>query len=227
MPTIAPNAKSELVHLKLNKMFGSGVILLKIIGLTGGIASGKSTVTAYLRELGVKVIDADQIAREVVCPGQPAYQKIIAEFGGDILLPDGELNREKLGSIIFQNPLARKKLDQITHPAIFREMDKQIEEFKVQKPDGVVVLDIPLLIETEMQKKVDEVWLTFLPEELQLQRLMERDGLTRSEAAKRLSSQMPLKEKIKFAHRVIDTSGILLDTKKQAGDCWQKINQGK
>ncbi|MGI6678772.1 MAG: dephospho-CoA kinase [Dehalobacterium sp.] len=198
---------------------------MKIIGLTGGIASGKSTVAKYLRELGAQVIDADEIAREVVLPEQPAYRDIVREFGREILLPDGTLNRQKLGSIIFKNPAARKKLDQITHPAIYREIERQVEEYKAQAPEGLVFLDVPLLIETGMHEKVDEVWLTFLPEELQLQRLMERDGFSKSEGEKRLSSQLPLREKIKFAHRVIDTSGLLEETRKQVVDCWEKISQ--
>lgn len=196
---------------------------MKVIGLTGGIASGKSTVASFLKELGAYVIDADRVAREVVLPGCSAYLDIVKEFGEEILGPDGKINRAKLGGIIFQNPPARKKLNEITHPRIIKEIRRQIEERKKENPAGIIVIDVPLLIETGMIEMVDEVWLAALPEKQQILRLIERDGYTEEEAEKRIKSQMPLNEKRKFAHRIIDTGGLLKDTRRQVNFFWNQI----
>jgi len=198
---------------------------VKVVGLTGGIASGKSTVASFLKELGAYVIDADKVAREVVLPGRSAYSDIVKEFGEEILGPDGEINRSKLGGIIFQNPHARKRLNEITHPRIYNEIKKQVEERRKENPAGIIVMDIPLLIETGMTELADEVWLAALPEKQQINRLMERDGYTEEEAEKRIKSQMPLNEKRKFAHRIIDTSGLLKDTRSQVNFFWNQINK--
>lgn len=197
---------------------------MKIIGLTGGIASGKSTVASFLKELGAYVIDADQVAREIVRPEGSAYQDIVREFGEGILNTNGEINRGKLGEIIFRNPSAREKLNEITHPRVYQEINKKIEERKKEDPTGIIVLEIPLLIETGMTETVDEVWLAALPEELQIKRLIERNGYTKEEAEDRIKSQMPLNEKRKFAHRIIDTAGALQDTRSQVNFYWQEIN---
>lgn len=196
---------------------------MKVIGLTGGIASGKSTVASYLKELGAYVIDADKIARDIVQPGGPAYVEIVQEFGKDILDPDRNIDRKKLGGIIFRNLEDREKLNGIMHPKIYRLMEKQIESIKKADPKGIIVLDVPLLIETGMTKMADEVWLAWLPEELQKARLMERDGFTEEEAEKRIKSQMPLNKKRKFAHRIIDTSGLLKDTRRQVNSIWNQL----
>ncbi|MGI6684663.1 MAG: dephospho-CoA kinase [Bacillota bacterium] len=196
---------------------------VKVIGLTGGIASGKSTVASFLKELGAYVIDADKIAREIVLPGSSAYREIVREFGAGILKPDKHINRGKLGEIIFQNPEARKKLNEITHPKIYLAMEEQIEAIKKRDSEGIIVLDVPLLIETGMTRIADEVWLAWLPEEEQMNRLMERDGLTKEEAEQRIKSQMPLQEKRKFAHRIIDTSGLLKDTRRQVNSIWNQL----
>ncbi|MEL7563841.1 MAG: dephospho-CoA kinase [Dehalobacterium sp.] len=196
---------------------------MKVIGLTGGIASGKSTVASLLRELGAYIIDADRIAREVVLPGRSAYLDIVKEFGEEIFGLDGEINRPKLGEIIFRNPQARERLNEITHPRIYSEIKRQIEERSKENPRGIIVVDIPLLIETGMTEIADEVWLAALPEKQQITRLMERNGYTEEEAKERIKSQMPLDEKRKFAHRIIDTSGLLKDTRSQVNFFWNQI----
>lgn len=195
---------------------------MKVIGLTGGIASGKSTVASFLKELGAYVIDADQVAREIVRVGCPAWLDIVREFGEEILCPDRRIDRGKLGKIIFQQPEARKRLNEITHPRIIGEIENRIEKIKREEKERVIVIDVPLLIETGMTKMVDEVWLAFLPEEKQISRLMERDGCTKEEAERRIKSQIPIQEKRKFAHRIIDTSGLLKDTRRQINFFWQQ-----
>lgn len=184
-----------------------------LIGLTGGIASGKSTVSRMIRELGLPVIDADQVARQVVEPGQPAWQKIKEEFGEEVLLPDGRLNRTKLAEIIFHDEKKRELLNRITHPYIRQEMDRQREE--AQKKHQVVVLDIPLLFEGGREKEVDKVLVVYVPEEIQVRRLMERDGISEEYARQKMASQLSLEEKKKRADAYIDNSGSLADTKRQ------------
>lgn len=199
---------------------------MRIIGLTGGIASGKSTVSTVLRDFGAHIIDADQIAREIVKPGSPALDDISRDFGRDVLTPGGELDRKKMAGIVFASEQALKRLDKITHPRIRKEITRQLEEIRLQEKDGkkeaVAVVDAPLLIEAGMTDLVDEVWLLVLPEKIQIARLMERDHLTREEAEKRIRSQMPLAEKIPYAAEKIDTAGTLADTVRQVEAAWYK-----
>jgi dephospho-CoA kinase len=194
-----------------------------IIGLTGGISSGKSTVSAILKELGAYIIDADAIAREVVMPGRPAWQEIIYVFGAKILQEDGQINRKELADIVFQDEEARRKLNEITHPRISEERQRIIAEIAAKDAKAVIVFDVPLLIETGMYKEVDEVWLVALPEELQIKRLINRDKVSKEEALRRISSQMPLGEKKKYAHHIIDTSGSRIDTIKQVHKLWNQL----
>ena len=196
-----------------------------IIGLTGVIASGKSFVAKYLQDLGATVIDADQVARQVVYPGTPALKEIVASFGSGILHQDGTLNRQKLGAIIFENAAARKRLEEITHPHIEAALDEQVTEFKERNPSGsgLLVLEIPLLIEVGWQEKVDQVWLVIVDEEVQLKRLMERDKLTLPQAQQRIASQMPLQEKKKYSDIIIDNSSTSENTHRQVEKYWQQI----
>ncbi|MEW6624370.1 MAG: dephospho-CoA kinase [Bacillota bacterium] len=177
---------------------------MKVIGLTGGIASGKTTVASILDRLGARVIDADLIAKEIVEPGKPALQDIIKYFGKDVLLPDGRLNREYLGDLIFGNPEDREKINSITHPRIIKEVEDRLEKCR-QEGIKVVILDVPLLLETGMDDMVDEVWLAAVDEMTQVKRIIARDKLSKEQAMQRIASQMPLKEKIKRADKVIDT----------------------
>ncbi|NLW22417.1 MAG: dephospho-CoA kinase [Tissierellia bacterium] len=189
----------------------------KIIGLTGGIATGKSTVSSILQKLGFKVIDADKIARDVVEKGKPAYREIIHTFGKDILDEYGDINRRKLADIIFENPFHREKLNRIVHPYVFVTIKDSIAESECEK---IIFLDIPLLIE-EMDKlkehkiDIDEIWLVYVDERTQLDRLMKRDSISEEEALKRIRAQMPIEDKKKYATRIIDNRVDLERLKKQ------------
>lgn len=175
-----------------------------LIGLTGGIASGKSLVAEELRRLGAHLIDADEIAREIVRPGLPAHKEIIESFGEKILNPDKTINRKMLGQIVFADSKLRKKLERITHPGILDETDKRIAAIKNKKPDAMIVMNAPLLIEVGLHKKMDKVIVVYADEKTQMERLIRRDGLTADEARNRISSQMPINEKRKYADFVIE-----------------------
>ncbi len=175
-----------------------------LIGLTGGIASGKSLAAEELKRLGVYLIDADEIAREVVRPGLPAYKEIVKEFGEDILNPDKTINRKALGAIVFSNPLLRKRLEQITHPGILGEIDKRVFAIKGKDTKAIIIVDAALLIEVGLHKKMDKVIVVYADENTQIARLMKRDGLTKDEAKNRISAQMSLNEKKKYADFVIE-----------------------
>jgi len=185
-----------------------------VIGLTGGIASGKSTVSNMLKEMSITVIDADVEARLAVMEGEPAYKQIIAEFGDGILLENGEIDRQKLGAIIFHQADKRKRLNEITHPEVRRRMLEQVETAK-RNNEEVVVLDIPLLFESNLTLMVEKTLLVYVDSDIQLQRLVERNNLTIADAQARISSQMPLSEKIKLADAVINNNGTLEETKQQ------------
>ncbi|NWW94876.1 DCAKD protein, partial [Rhynochetos jubatus] len=186
-----------------------------LVGLTGGIASGKSTVVAVLRELGCAVIDADAIAREVVQPRFKAYRQIVHYFGTEILLENGEINREALGNIIFSHPEKRQLLNSITHPEIQKEMLKQILKYFVLGY-RYVILDIPLLFETNrLTKFMKYTVLVYCDLPTQLSRLMKRNRLAQAEAEARIASQLPLDKKCKLASHVIDNSGDRESTRWQ------------
>ncbi|MBB3867713.1 dephospho-CoA kinase [Geobacillus sp. NFOSA3] len=184
------------------------------IGLTGGIASGKSTVTEMIRGLGIPVIDADQVARDVVKVGEEAYEQIIKTFGQDILQENGEIDRAKLGAIVFYNEQERKKLNAIVHPAVRRRMLAEKEAY-VQKGAKTIVLDIPLLFESELTHLIDKIIVVYVDNDIQLERLMKRNGFSEEEALARIRSQMPLHEKVKKADAVINNNGTIEETKQQ------------
>lgn len=192
-----------------------------IIGLTGGISSGKSTVAKMFAELGIPVVDADRIAREVVEPGEEAYEKIVVHFGADILNEDRTINRKKLGAIIFNNEEERKVLNSIVHPAVRKKMLEQKERY-LQEGYEHVVLDIPLLFESKLTHFVDKTLLVYVDEDVQLARLMARDKLTKEEAQSRIKAQMPLIEKKKLADEVIDNNESLEKTEQQLRDILKK-----
>lgn len=185
-----------------------------VIGLTGGIASGKSTVATMLKKMNITVVDADIEARLAVMKGETAYAKIITEFGKEILLENEEIDRQKLGSIIFHQTERRQCLNEIVHPEVRKRMREKLEEAKRNK-EQVVVLDIPLLFESKLTYMADKTILVYVDKETQLQRLMERNNLTANEAEARIHSQMPMSEKIKLADVVIDNNGLIDDTKSQ------------
>jgi dephospho-CoA kinase len=186
---------------------------MRVLGLTGGIGSGKSMVAQMFARLGAVVIDADQLAREVVEPGQPALQEIAATFGPDVLLPDGRLDRPKLARIIFADPAERAKLDAITHPRIRVRLDQEIK-LRGSGP-GVLIVDIPLLYENDRTSTVETVIVVWVDPQTQLRRIRERDGLSADGARQRIAAQMPLEEKRARADHVIDNSGSREDTRRQ------------
>lgn len=196
-----------------------------IVGLTGGIASGKSTVAGMLVEKGAFLIDADVIAREVVLPGKPAWQEIRGWLGPGITGPDGAIDRLGLGKLIFEDPAARKKLNGIVHPRIAESFVCSAEEIRRRYPEAVVIFDVPLLIEAGMEQLVDLVALVYVPAEVQLARLQSRDNLTPAEACSRVQAQMPLAEKKSHAHIIIDNSGSLAETWRQVDHLWEEIEE--
>ncbi|AOZ89753.1 dephospho-CoA kinase [Bacillus xiamenensis] len=185
-----------------------------VIGLTGGIASGKSTVSQMIKEKGIRVVDADVIAKEVVSKGTKALHQIVQTFGEEVLLPNGELNRQQLGAIIFSDEEKRKQLNAIVHPEVRKEMLKQRDE-GINQQETFVVLDIPLLFESKLEGLVDRIIVVYTTPELQLSRLMNRNGLSEEEALNRIHSQLPLEEKCQKADRVIDNTKDLAFMRKQ------------
>jgi dephospho-CoA kinase len=160
-------------------------------------------------------VDADMLAREVVAPGEPAWRAIVAEFGREVLGPEGQLDRKRLGALVFADPARRKVLETITHPAIMARRQAILDALAAEGFDGVVVLDIPLLIEVGAAAHVDRVVLVYAERDLQLERLMGRDGFDRAEAERRIESQMSLAEKVRHAHFVVDNSGAPEETAAQ------------
>ncbi|GIM47127.1 dephospho-CoA kinase [Collibacillus ludicampi] len=194
-----------------------------VIGLTGGIASGKSTVSNMLRDLGGFIVDADLIARKVVEPDQLAWREIVEHFGEQILLEDRSINRTLLGSIVFQNAREREVLNRIVHPRVREEMIRQTEEIRERKPRGIVIWDVPLLIEGGLYQWVEKIIVVYVDPATQLRRLMKRDSLSETEAKRRIAAQMPLAEKVKFADFLIHNEGTLEDTRKQVNRIWNEI----
>ncbi|GFE56191.1 dephospho-CoA kinase [Geobacter sp. AOG1] len=194
---------------------------MRVIGLTGGIASGKSTAARVLAELGAVVIDADQLARDVVRPGEPAHREIIATFGNGVLNEDGTINRAALGNIVFADPAARKRLEAITHPAIARQAEKTLAELRRQGTRLVVYM-APLLIEAGVTSRVDEIWVVYVDRETQVRRLMQRDGLSETDALQRIASQMPMEEKRELARVVIDNRGAEAEMARQIREIWER-----
>ncbi|HOV42752.1 MAG TPA: dephospho-CoA kinase [Syntrophothermus lipocalidus] len=188
---------------------------MRVIGLTGGIASGKSTVSYILKSLGAVIIDADKVARKVVEPGQPAWQDIVKEFGQQVLNEDMTINREVLGKLVFSDQSLLAKLNRITHPRVIEYFREELARMARENPEAVVVLDVPLLFESGMYRLADEIWVVWANEKVQLERLMEREGFTPEEAWQRIRAQMPLEEKARRADRVINNSGTLDETVEQ------------
>lgn len=192
------------------------------LGLTGGIATGKSTVSNHFKELGIPVLDADVIAREVVMPGEDALADIVATFGADMLQDDGTLNRAALGAKVFGDQAALSQLNAITHPRIQARMRQQIAALAA-KDTALVVLDIPLLIEGNNAIGADAIMVVAVPEDVQLERLMARNQLTESAAKARIKSQLPLSDKVAVADYVIDNAGTIAQTTAQVDAILQQI----
>ncbi len=198
---------------------------MHVVGLTGGIASGKSTVSHHLAKLGAIILDADKIAREIVAPGKPALKELVEEFGSNILQPDNTLDRSQLAQIIFNNPQKRQRLNEITHPKIIAELRKRLAELREQYDclNKVVVIDAALLVEAGLVPLVEEVWLVMVDVETQLQRLIQRDNLTREAAEARLKSQMPLEQRLVYANRIIQNTSSIEATQIQVNELWNNL----
>lgn len=196
---------------------------IRVVGLTGGMASGKSLVAGILRSLGAVVVDADVIAREVVAPGSQALREIAAAFGDSVIQPDGTLDRRVLGERVFNDPGARARLNAITHPHIRRRMAEEVARARAARPDAMVFLDIPLLLDVTPPDAydLDGVVVIAVDEATQEARLAARDGITIEAARRRLQAQRPLREKVALATWVIDNSGTPEATRRQAEDLWR------
>ncbi|MCR4400216.1 MAG: dephospho-CoA kinase [Syntrophomonadaceae bacterium] len=195
---------------------------MRVIGLTGGIASGKSTVAQMLARRGAVVVDGDQVAREVVKPGTPAHAELVAAFGPDILWPDGSINRRRLATLVFEDARARKVLDDITHPRLRQRVSEILDGLR-REGARVVVYAGALLLEAGLEGLVDEVWVVSVDPDTQLQRLMARDGLSREQALARMRAQASLKEKAARAAVVIDNGGEPHDTERQVQAAWEEF----
>lgn len=201
-----------------------------IIGLTGGIATGKTTVSHFLQKLGAKIIDADKIAHEVLKKGNKGWKQILKAFGKDILNDDGEINRSLLGRLVFSDTEKRRKLEKIVHPIIIKEIEEQLKKLRMNTGNAtegnkVIVLDAPLLYETGLDRLVDQVWVVYTDKETQLERLQKRDGLTLQEARDRISAQMDLSKKCQLADRVIYNTEDEIKLQERILTLWREINE--
>jgi len=199
------------------------VMLMKVIGLTGGIASGKSTVSKTLKELGAYIIDGDETAHRVSEPHKPAWNDMVAAFGKEILNPDETINRDKLGEMVFGNPDQLNRLNQITHPRIMESFKEDYRRIKDANPDAILVFEVPLLYETFMNRMCDEVWVVWVDYDTQLKRLTDRNHYSLEEAKRRIESQIPLDEKAHRADVVINNCGSIQETINSATKYYNAI----
>jgi len=195
------------------------------VGLTGGIASGKSTVARMLADKGALLIDLDEIAHAVQEPEGPVWQEIVAHFGRAILNADGSIDRRKLGAVVFGDREKLDLLNRLVHPAIFAEWQKRIAEIRAARPDAIVLSDIPLLLEAGLKPQVDLVLLVYIPPEEQIHRLMARNGYRRDEALSRLASQMPIDAKLPEADIVIRNDGSPEETRRTVDGLWGELRK--
>jgi len=197
-----------------------------IVGLTGSVGTGKSTVTNFYRELGAYIIDWDELAREVTRPHLRAWKEIVEYFGKDFLNEDLTINRQKLAEIVFSDKEKVAKLNQIVHPEVFKEDERITNEIKIFDPNALIIKDIPLLFELTRPTFVDKVIVVSASEQTQLRRLEEK-GMNREDAQSRIKSQLPLEEKIKSADFVINNDGPLEETKKQVEEIYSLLRKGE
>jgi dephospho-CoA kinase len=194
-----------------------------LLGLTGGIATGKSTVVQMLRDKGAPVIDFDLIAREVVEPDKPAWKEIVTYFGEQVLQEDRSLDRKRLSDIVFQDLEKRKKLEGFTHPRIHEEFVRQLNDIVTKDPSAIVQVDIPLLIELNLQYLFHKVLVVYAPRDQQIRRLRERDGISEEAAVARLNAQLPIDEKVGYADYVIHNDGSIEETQRQVDAVWEGL----
>ncbi|NUU05511.1 dephospho-CoA kinase [Leifsonia sp. C5G2] len=196
---------------------------MQLIGLTGGIASGKSTIASRLAEHGAVVVDADRIAREVVEPGTPALAQIAERFGDGVIAPDGSLDRPALGAIVFGDPEALRALNGITHPAVLAASTARFRAAAEADPDAIVVYDVPLLVESANEYPFDRVVVAHADEATRIRRLVELRGMDAAEAERRIRSQASDEERLAVADDVIDTGGTLQHTRDQVDALWRQL----
>ena len=196
---------------------------MKVIGLTGNIASGKSTVARMFRNLGAKIIDADQIARDVVEPGQPAWEDIVKAFGSVVLNPDGTIDRKKLGEIVFNSEPERKALNEITHPRIIGRIRELVDMYRMEGGPAVIIEAALIVEKGGLKNLIDSLIVVTTDEQTQIKRLTERSGFSRDEAVSRIKSQMAASEKVKHADYVIHNTGSLEQCEGSVKSVWKKI----
>ncbi len=197
---------------------------MKVIGLTGGIGSGKSTVSQFLAELDAVILNADAVGPEAFKPDTEIWHKVVAAFGQQILTPTGNIDRKKLGEIVFGNPESLSRLNQIMHPRMYDMVKAQLEEYR-QQGTRVVVLEAPLLLEAGWTPLVDEIWVTTAPKATVLKRLKERSGMSQTESLTRIRSQLSPGERVKHADVVINTDCSLDELKVKVKELWQKLDR--
>jgi len=195
------------------------------VGLTGGLASGKSFVGEALASLGCHLLKADELGHQLLMPGTPVYEKVVAEFGPGILDSEGRIIRRALASLVFADPQRLARLNAIVHPAVIEEEERWMQDVSARDPHGIAVVEAAILIETGSYRRFDRIVLAVCPDELQIERAMKRDGLSREEALQRLERQMPLEEKRKFAHYIIDTSGPKEQTLAQVRRLYEELRR--
>lgn len=194
-----------------------------ILGVTGNIASGKSTIAGGFAQLGAALLDADQLARDVVAPASPVLQQLVEKFGSDILQPDGQLDRDRLGAIIFADPAARQELNRIMHPAIGQLAVERLQQLKHKPEIPLIVYEAPLLFEAGAEGRVDKVLVVKIDPQVQLHRLMQRDIIDEKAAQQKINAQMPQEEKLARADYVIDNSGTVEEALEQVDRLWTEL----
>lgn len=200
------------------------------VGLTGSIAVGKSFVVSVLAELGCITFDADKVAHSVMKPGCPAYEDIVREFGESILAPDGSIDREKLGAIVFANEARRLRLNEIVHPRVIEEQNRLLQEAEAKNPHGIAVVDAALMIESGGYKRFDKLIVVYCARESQIERLVRRNRITREDAERRVAAQMSSDEKRRYADYLIDTTGTFDETRlrvTEVFDALKRVSQAK
>jgi len=196
-----------------------------VAGLTGGIATGKSTVAAIFEAAGARLIDADRIARDAVRKGAPAYHDAVAHFGEAVLQDDGEIDRKRLAAVIFNDPAEQRSLERIVHPQVKQEITRRLDRIRRETPDALVIVDVPLLFESGLDRGLAAAIVVYVPEQIQLERLMARDALTEPDARARIRAQMPIEKKKSLATLVIDNSGSLERTRDQTLEVYRRLSQ--
>ncbi len=196
-----------------------------LLGITGGIATGKSVVAEMFRECGAFIIDSDLLSRKIVQPEEPAWKEIISYFGELVLLEDKSLNRKLLSEIVFSDPEKRKKLEEYTHPRIHEEMIREIQNYLLKDPEAIIAVIVPLLFEVRWDSLFHKTLLVYAPKEIQLQRLIARDKISRERALQIIHSQMPIEEKKQYADFIIDNSGNLEETRAQVEKIWKMLQE--